>query len=148
MRSGWKVELTLDDGQPVVFTAVEEAGTSEYELIDFVRGRHAGPPTRAVFARWIVHDPNRARAFEGSRHELFTLRHEYIDSFVCDLLLRAPAADCEYVVVGLYADDEGLAMARAHPAISEWARQHPAAQMTAEDLSGMQIGTVTSFDAP
>ena len=80
---------------------------------------------RRIRAVPVVNDSQLRAALEASRSELFNLRRRHIDSFVCDLLLRPVSAVDEYVVVGLYADEDGLAMARSHPAIVAWANEHP-----------------------
>src|SRR5262245_40437446 len=101
MRSQCRVELLLDDAHQESFVASGDSTSSDVVVLEAVRGRHPGPPTRGVFARWIVHDSQLRAAFEASRSDLFNLRRRHIDSFVCDLLLKPVSAVDEYVVVGL-----------------------------------------------
>lgn len=149
--SGWTVALDLPDGSTQRFLAVAAPVECDgcYELLAAVRGRAVDQPRHGVFARWVVHDAAHAAGFEESRRELFTLRHEYIESFVIDLLLRSREADRhEYVVVGLYTDEAGPKLAREHPAIVEWASQHPPSLFTAEDITGMRFGSVAEWRHP
>ncbi len=143
----WRIELALDEGSTAHFGIDLPDGHGSHQLVDMVEGRSSGPPTHAVFAQWVVDDPSLASAFEESRRELFGLRRTHIDSFVSDLLLRPTAAEAvEYVVLGAYGDADGLALARNHPAIVEWARSHPAERLAARDVTGMRTGLVTQWE--
>ena len=149
--SDWIVALDLPDGSTQRFQAVAAPVEHEgcYELRAAVRGRAEDQPRHGVFAWWVVRDAAYAAGFEQSRRELFTLRHEYIDSFVIDLLLRSTEGDrLYYVVVGLYTDETGPQLAREHPAIVEWASQHPPSLFTAEDITGMTFGSVAKWRHP
>lgn len=139
------IQVAIDGGGTERFDARagDDPGEAGYDLVTIVDGPFAGAPTHAVFARWRVDDEAQTAAFEASRRELFELRREHIATFGYDALLRRRGSHrSEYVVIGLYGDDDGRAAARSHPAIAEWARAHPASELSAVDISGMQLGRV------
>lgn len=139
----WLLLRSLDrDGwvRYVSFASLEAArlsGQPVWEVITRLEG--PATPTRAVFADWKVADPSRAAAFEESRRALFLLRREHIPTFAGDLLMRRVDGQGEYSVLGLYADDEGLALSRGHPAIQSYAKSAPASSFTASEVSGLRF---------
>lgn len=113
------------------------AGGEAYRL----RFHTPGPaplPTHAVFAEWQLEDASAAALFEQSRQDLFTLRARHLEGFHADLLFQSLREPTRYLVLGLYAGNEGLHQARSHPAIRAFAQQNPPARFGARDLYGVR----------
>ena len=140
----------LDDPTMVVrfdtFESEDDARTlrgDTYRLILGVTGPWIAPPTHAVCAEWRVADPARAEAFVESRRQLFELRREVLPTFALDWLLEHLDHEGQYMVLGLYGDEEGATrLSREHPDIQQFASEHPVAEYTATDLTGVRCFTV------
>lgn len=79
---------------------------------------------------------------------MFHLRRQYLPTFARDWLLKRLDVVGRYAVVGLYGDEEGLTLSRAHPEIQRFAHQHPPAQLGATDVSGLRSFRVTLEAGP
>lgn len=116
-----------------------------YQLLFSVRGRYSGPPTHAVFAEWNLIDPSLATLFEESRRHLFKLRRDVLETFVIDWLLRLMERGTQYVVLGLYGDEEGATvLCREHPKVREFVHDHPPEQYRARDVTGLRSFRIES----
>lgn len=113
------------------------AGGEAYQLLLRTWGP-APLPTHAVFAEWQLEDASAAALFEQSRADLFALRAEHLEAFHADLLFRSLREPTRYLILGLYAGEDGLHQARSHPAIRAFAQQNPPARFGARDLYGVR----------
>lgn len=113
------------------------AGGEVYRLVLRTPGP-APQPTHAVYAEWQLDDSSAARRFEQSRADLFALRAEHLESFHADLLFQSVSEPARYLILGLYAGEEGLHQARAHPQIRAFAQQNPPSRFGARDLYGVR----------
>jgi len=127
---------------------VHLASGQRFEAVAEVRGAAPEPPAFAVYADWEVGNPAHRTRFEETRRELFNVRAEHIESFICDFLLRRLDQPGHYTVIGLYGDEEGLRMCRSHPAVERFAGAHPVSEMTAKDLTGLRFYRVESAAPP
>ena len=132
------------DGPRVRFDLVDDpgagaAGGEVFVRLAEVRGRWTGPAAYAVFADWRVDDPAREAGFVESRRGLFEVRRQHLPTFAADWLLKRVDAPGCYTVLGLYGDEEGLRLCRAHPEVQRFAQQYPPASLGATDASGMRF---------
>lgn len=112
-------------------------GADVYRLLLRTPGP-APTPTHAVFAEWQLEDVSSAAPFERSRAALFELRAEHLEGFHADLLLQALDEPARYLILGLYAGEEGLRQARGHSRIRAFAEENPPARFGARDLYGVR----------
>lgn len=113
------------------------SGNGIYRLVLRVPGV-AQLPTHAVYAEWQLEHSYAAPQFEQSRADLFALRAEHLESFHADLLLQSVAEPVRYLILGLYASEEGLRQARAHPSLRAFAEQNPPSRFGVRDLYGVR----------
>ena len=127
--------------------AARDASGELFERVAELRGRWGAPAGYAVFADWRVENPSNTAAFEESRCGLFELRRRHLRTFAADWLLKRVDVPGHYTVLGLYGDEEGLRLCRAHPEVQRYAYAHPPASFGAVDVTGMRFfrvdGTVT-----
>ena len=63
---------------------------------------------------------------------------QVLPTFACDWLLKHTDVAGQYMVLGLYGDEEGAtSLCRDHPAIKKFAHAHSAKEYSAQDLTGV-----------
>lgn len=115
-----------------------------YQLRLGVMGSSAATAGYAVAAEWQLTSPAHVAAFEESRRQLFELRRRHLASFVFDWLLQRLDHAGEYLVLGLYGDEEGLRLDDEHPEIHRFTRDHPPASYAATAPFGARFFRVES----
>lgn len=133
-----------------VFDAEEEARAVRqgdvYELLLEVDGPSQDVPSHAVYAIWRIKNPAQIEAFIDSRKQLFELRRRVLPHFTFDWLLRSLDQPDQFLVLGLYGDEESATrLCREHPEIQHFIRQHAQATLEAEDLTGMRCFVVEQY---
>lgn len=119
-----------------------------FRLTFSVYGQWTAAPGYAVYALWQVSDPAHAAAFVASRQQLFAIRQQVLPTFAFDWLLESRERPHHYLIVGCYGDKEGARRCcREHPEIQSFARNHPAASMSASDLTGARACRVHTYHA-
>jgi len=120
------------------------SGRELYDMLFEVRGSWKASPTHAVISEWQLINRERIAAFEESRLKLFEVRRRVLETFAYDWLLRRVGQLGKYVVLGLYGDEKGARLCRAHPEIQRFTQANPAANYTAQDLAGLRFFSVES----
>lgn len=123
----------------LVLKAEDRLADSEtFKYLFETHGDWNAPPSHAVYAIWQITDPEREAAFIESRRQLFELRRQVLPTFACDWLLKHTNEAGQYMVLGLYGDEEGAtSLCRDHPAIKKFAHAHSAKEYSAQDLTGV-----------
>ena len=132
------------NGETAYFSFFEKWNAAcQYEVVTRVGGAYEGNARFAVFAMWLLDNPDRADEFISSRLRLIALRREILPTFQTDYLLRHLDNESRFIVLGLYGDKEGAAtLSRQHPQIQEFAAANLAG--VASDTSGAMVFKLTS----
>lgn len=128
--------------------SAREASDEVYQLAHETRGQWTATPNYAVYAVWQISNLKNEDAFVESRKKLFDIRKRVLPTFAFDWLLKRLDQRGQYMVVGLYGDEEGATrLCREHPEIKQFIQSHPASELTATDLTGLRCFRVLSFFA-
>ncbi|MBZ0302277.1 MAG: hypothetical protein K8J31_21190 [Anaerolineae bacterium] len=144
----------LEDGPAVRFQVFDTeadaraAGDDVYRLLVEVAGPWQDVPSHAVCATWKLKDGNQVDHFLENRRQLFEVRRRVLPHFVYDWLLQSLQHEDQFLVLGLYGDeDSAIRLCREHPDVEQYNRLHPLGAFSAEDVTGLRCFRVETYPA-